>query len=573
MGRPPEPETIDVEPPRDPIRPDRGYRVGARIGPGDAGRARLAGSIAVGVVLAGIAFAAVGPLLPAVPELVIAPAPTRSVPTPLPAVTALRMPVTTRAIPVYAGGLRWLDPTTGAISGDPYTSPRGNLFVDAEGRGLCVCLEIPWSQDRFVARVTLRRFSATGGELARTTLSVLESAKGLVSGEPIQVAAAISPDGRQLWIAHAVRADPAWQIGVDRVDLATLRVEASLDLDPVPVPSSDDAGVLESPSGWVTHRRSMVRASLRISPGGDRLAVLLVAFGRPGLDARLPPFQEARLVVDANLAPGSRVEVADRPHNAVDDPCDAELSGWATDRQFLTICRRPEGGGVQPFVRVEGPGDLAQEVAVGPPVGEWDAEWLLDARHGVLYRWSTLAHVFTRFDVVTLDTSSVAIDIASYGTDEAPADPTTWPEGPVGEWPWSSLTGADGLRNKARLAGSADGAVIYAIGFRSVPDDLWDDRIGSTGIWALDSRGGVLAHWVPTALYDQIGFTPGQERLVTVALPGSNGDGEPADWSTSLRLHDPRSGEVDLILGDVQEPSGFVPALLPSNLPGDIAGL
>ena len=570
MGRRPEPETIDVDPPRDPIRPDRGYRVGARIGPAEAGRARLAGSIAVGIVLVGVAFAAVGPLLPVAPEPVIAPVATRSLPTPLPAVTVLRTPATTRAIPVYAGGLRWLDTASGSMSGDPYTSPRSGLFVDPEGRGLCVCLEVPWSQDQLIARVTLRRFSTSGEELGRATLFELASAEGIVSGAPIQVDAAISPDGHTVWIVHSVRAETSWQIRLDRVDLATFRVEASLDLGAVPVPPSDEAGVLESRGGWVTHRRSMLRASLRISPDGERLAVLLFVFGRPGLDPRLPPFQAARLVVDASLAPGTVVEVATGPHDAMNDLCDAELSGWASDRLFVTVCRRQQGAGVQPLVLIEGPGEPAEEVAVGPPVGEWDVAWLLDARRGVLYRWSGLAHVFTRLDVASRAASTVAVDFEG-GTPDALA---AWPPTPVadGVSPWGSLTGADPVGFRARMTGSADGSVLYAIGFRSVQDDLRDDLIASTGIWALDPRGRLVAHWAPAALYDEIGFTPGYERLVTLALPGSDGDGEPADWSTSLRLHDPRSGELELILGDVEESSGFVPTLMPSNVQRGIAG-
>jgi hypothetical protein len=566
MGRRPEPESVDVEPPRDPIRPDHGYRVGARIVAGGAGRARLAGSIAAGIVLAGILFAAVGPFLPVVPELPVAPAPTRSVATPLPAVTVIRAPATTRPVPVYAGGLRWLDPASGSMSGDAYTSPRGRLFVDSEGRGLCVCLEIPWSQDRLVARVTVRRFSGSGVEVERATLSELASADGVVSGDSIQVDAAMSPDGRHLWIVHAVRAATAWQVGLDRVDVATLRVETSLDLPAVPVPGSDDAGVLESPGGWITHRRSLVRATLRISPGGDRLAVLLVAFGRPGLDPQLPRYQTARLVVDASLAPGTAVEVAVPAHDASHDQCDADLSGWATNRHFVTICSRSAGEGIQPFVRIEAPG--SRDVDVGPPVGSPDAEWLLDAQRGVLYRWSPLAHVFTRLHVPTESMATLVLD----ATRTAAGDLARWPAQTRGEVPWAPLAGTE-LPPAARLAGSADGSLIYALGFRSVADDLRDDRIASTGIWAFDTQGmELVAHWAPAALYDQIGFTPGRERLVTLALPGTDGEGEPADWSTSVRFHDPRSGEAGVILGDVLESSGFVPLLLPPNVQGAIAG-
>jgi hypothetical protein len=439
--------------------------------------------------------------------------------------------------------------------------------VDAEGRGLCVCLEIPWSQDRFVVRVTLRRFSATGVEVARATLSELASADGVISGEPVQVDAAISPDGRELWIVRTVRAAASWQIGLDRVDLATLQVVASMELDPVLVPPPDDDGVLATADGWLTHRRSIVRASLRISPDGERLAVLLVAFGRPGLDPELPRYQTARIVVDATLATGTVAEVAALPRDASTDSCDIELSAWATNRHFITICSRPEGDGVQPFVRIETP--RLHEVDVGPPVGTRDAEWLLDAGRRVLYRWSPRAHVFTRLHVPTESTSTLAIDVVQTGI------------GALASWPgsvdvlthWAPLAGPEQLYRPARMAGSADGTVIYALGFRSVADDIRDDRIASTGIWAFDAqRAELIAHWVPEALYDQIGFVPGREQLVTLGLPGSDAEGAPADWSTSVRFHDPRSGELLEVLGDVVEPSGYVPAIITPNAPRGIAG-
>lgn len=568
MGRRPEPETIDVDPPREPIRPDQGYRVGARIAVGDAGRTRLAGVIAAGIVLAGIAFAAIGPLLPAIPELPVAPAPSRTIATALPDVSVLRPPGPDRLLPVYAGGLRWLDPRTGLMSGDPYTAARTGLFVDMEGHGLCVCLEIPWSQDQIVTRVTLRRYSAAGEEIGRVTLDELVSVKRGVSGDAIQVDAAIAPDGRHLWIVHAVRAAQSWEIGLDRVDLATLEVEASLALDAIPAPRLDDSAVIDSPAGWITRRESAVRASLRVSPDGSKLAVLVSVRSDPRAGPRVPPYQEARFDVGSDLEEAT-VATAVPVHDASEDRCDAELSGWATNRHFVTICSRPEGEGIQPFVRIENPGDMTRDLAVGPPVGARDTEWLLDARSGVLHRWSSLAHVFTRLEVSTRAMTTLAIDRTRAGT----GDLGTWPAPNGGGAPWAPLTGADLLFRPVRLAGSADGTVIYALGFRSVADNIRDDGIASTGIWVFDAgRTELIAHWAPEALYDQIGFMPGWEQLVTLGRPGSDADGGQADWSTSLRFHDPRNGEVVEVLGDVSEPSGFVPAILAPNVPRGIAG-
>ncbi len=570
MGRRPEPETIDAGPPREPIRPDVGYRVGARISAGGAGRTRLAGAVAIGIVLAGIALAAIGRLLPAIPELPGASLSARPVATALPVVAVLRPPAPTRLLPIAAGGLRWLDPVNGSMSGDAYTAPRGGLFVDAEGHGLCVCLELPWAQDRLVTRVTLRRYSGSGEEVARVTLYELETIDRGVFGDPIQVEAAIAPDGRHLWIAHAVRAAGAWEIGIDRVDLASLSVDASRALDPIPVPGPEDQGLLgPTPAGWITHQKSAVALSLRVSPDGSRLAVLESVSSNPGVDARLPSYQQARLVVASDLAPDTVPDLAVPAHDASDDPCASELSAWATNRHFVMICSRPEGEGVQPFVRIETQKDLTRDVNAGPPVGSRDSAWLLDARQGVVYRWSSLAHVLTRLHVASGTVGTLAIDRTQVGA----GDMGTWPASSGSEPPWASLAGADLFLERARMVGSADGKVIYALGYRSVADDVRDDRIASTGIWVFDSdRTELVAHWAPTALYDQIAFSPGWERLVTLALPGSDGDGNAAEWSTSMRFHDPRSGQVVEVLGDVVEASGFVPTILVPNAPRGIAG-
>ena len=573
-GRPgqpqrPEPEAIDADAPRAPIRPDRGYRVGARISVGDAGRTRLAGGVALGIILTGIALAAIGPLLPQLPTIPIAPVPSRAVASPLPDVAILQPPATTRLVPVSAGGQRWLDPASGAMSGDAYTSPRGSMFVDSLGHGLCVCLEIPWSDGAQVTRVTLRRYSPAGEEVGRATLYELQAVDRRVQGPTIQVDAAISPDGAHLWIAHTVLGETAWEIGIDRIDLATMAVDAARVVDSIPVPASADDGVIGTPGGWATHARSDAWATIRVSPDGSRVAVLESVFTDPDLGPDVLPFQQQRLVVEGKLGEDAP-EVAVRAHDASSDACDSELFGWATDRHFVTICNRPEGDGVQPYVRIEDPADPTREVAVGPPVGTPDTEWLLDSRQGVLYRWSTLAHVFSRLDVTSGTMATLTLDQAPAGV----GDVGIWPAGGARNGsPWAPLAGPDVFVRPPRMVGSEDGTLIYALGYRSVPDALRDDRIASTGVWVFDtSRTELVARWAPTALYGEIGYAPGWERLMTLALPGVDGEGGQADWRTSLRFHDARTGAVTELLGDVQETSGFVPAILAPNAPGGIAG-
>ncbi|MEO7665360.1 MAG: hypothetical protein ABIV26_09560, partial [Candidatus Limnocylindrales bacterium] len=489
--------------------------------------------------------------------------------TPLPAIAEFGIGGPTRLLPVYGGGLRWLDPASGVMSGDAFTAPRSGLFLDAGGAAICVCVEQPWADDRLVTRVTLRRYAASGQEVARTTLYELESTLRGGFGDAIDVQAAIAPDGSHLWISHAVRQADRWDLGVDRIDVASMAVDVSLSLPPIQIPSGSGDSTLVTPDGWITHEKTVVRAGVRVSPDAARISVVLGAQGDPRAAAATPAFQAARYDIDSTLAPGSAIEVTTPPHDASDDPCDLELSAWATNRHFITICSRPDGSGTQPYVRIERAGDIVREVTVGPPVGARDTEWLLDAGEGALYRWSTLAHVFSRLDVADRTMSTLALDWSQAGT----GDVGTWPQRDDAQVSFGTLAGFDLVLRPPRMARSPDGSLVYALGYRGVADDLRDDRIASTGIWVLDARRAELvAHWAPDALYDEIGFTPGAERLVTIALAGVDANGVAADWSSSMRFHDPRTGTVDEVLGDVVDSSGFVPSLLVPNAPRGIAG-
>jgi hypothetical protein len=567
MDRRPESENIDVDPPREPIRPDAGYRVGARIIARDGGGTRLAAILALGIVLTGIAFAALGPR-PTVNDLPVGPNPSRSIATALPDIAILQPPAPTRRLPVYAGGLRWLDPAGGSMSGDPYTAPGRGLFVDADGHGLCVCLEVPWSQDELVNRVTIRRYSNSGEAISQVAIRELHSV-ARVFGDPISVQAAIEPNGRRLWIVHVVRDADAWTIGLDEVDLATLTVTASMDLDPIPVPTPGGDVLGPTPAGWFMEAASAVWAALRVSPDGSKLAVILSVSSDPGIDPRLPKYQEARLSVPSNLDPAIRPTVEVAAHDATTGECFSDLSAWATNRDFVTICGRPVGNQTQAYVRIAGADDALQLVDLGLPDDFNDTEWLLDADRGVIDLWTRAGHTLSRLDVATRSVTTAAVDPLRAGV----GDLTAWPVSARPSQPWAPLTGPDLGARPPAIVGSADGRLIYALGQQRVVAGSSADVIASTGIWVFDAEQATLvAHWRPEALYSQIGFAPGSGQLVTVAYPGADGDGQRTDWATSLRFHDPRSGAVTELLGNVEESSGFAPILIVPNVSGAIAG-
>jgi hypothetical protein len=117
-----------------------------------------------------------------------------------------------------------------------------------------------------------------------------------------------------------------------------------------------------------------------------------------------------------------------------------------------------------------------------------------------------------------------------------PGPPTTWSSG---------RPATDGPRARA-LVGSPDGRLLFAIGTGSDPGS-------SSGIWVFDTQTlQLLERWPALASYESVSLLEDGRWLAAIARPGVTASGGPADWGTSVTIHDTTTGRPVLRIGDLR---------------------
>ena len=497
-----------------------------------------------------------------------------ALPTALPRLGILGAPLPERPIPMLAGWLRWLDPRTGEFQGDPLPADLADqtlTFADAAGNVVQVCTTQATRGGSLVVSVDICAYDADGRQRTHVPVTALRPdplprLDGEVGGAPFAIDADVDRRGRWLWIASSVHLPDGWDVSVHRVDLAAMTPAGSRQLRFIPT-TAPPAGPLDRK--WHVANSSTVRPVVRASPDGSRLSVTITEMLAPGVSVGL--LQQERMTFDASLESSLPLDVVFAVGTPSDIACDASRAGWATDHHYLTLCRFSEtNGDVQPFVRIESPLYLTRDVAIGPliPAADQtvdDSAWLLDANRGVLHRWSFLHHTITTFDVETRAGTTVALDLSG-----PPPQTGDWPRSVPGSGPmvWTSLDGGAVASSSAlRLAGSADGTVLYALGI--VPVDYGGFvQLGST-VAVIDARTDrLVARWDSPGPADQLALAPGGGPLIEFATPrlpqaSPTRRGPVLDWTTQAWFVDQRTGTPLEVLGELHGPGATIPVLLP----------
>jgi len=553
-----EQDELDAEDPfASPYR-ETGYRIGVRFEGQPSRRPRLVATLTGAAIVIAIGLGIIGPGLQGTATQPV----TEALPTVDEGVIPTRLPVLTVAtagspgerFPVLSGGLRWLDAGTGSMSGQSTVwGGSGWIFAGSDATALCVCYDSPWSQDGTVERVTVVRYDAGGHETSRTVAEELAST--LRSWDAILRDVAVAPDRAALYLAAAIRDNDGWAVSLDTIDLDRAAAGAGakrLDLGRV---ADQSTGVI------------MGDPTVRVSPDGRRIRVSVHYAPRRSVDIQMPWTEQVWLVdLDASGGPAVR----QLPDRATNDPgrCDGEA--WATNTEYVVLCRQTVGDSRRPVVRVEDVDGTQVEHQLGDAIGRDDLDWLVDAAAGVVYRWSRYSHALARLDVRTGDV--VSRSLGSSADEIAAVQPAggPWPDsrggGPAS---WAQLLPASSLGHP-RLVGSRDGSLLYAIGMRSTTGDLSSGPLqASTGIWVFDARTlALLARWPSAAMYDEIGLTPDGRYVLAAGLEGVTADGRVADWASSLTFHDALSGSIAEQIGDIVGPEGFpVTFLVPGRIP------
>ena len=537
---------------------ETGYRIGVRFEGQPSRRPRLVATLTAAAIVIAIGLGIIGPGLQGtavepIPEAVPS-ADRAAVPTRLPALTLAAAGAPDVRFPVLSGGLRWLDAGTGSTSGQSTVlGGSGWIFAGTDGAALCVCYDSPWSQEGTVERVTVVRYDASGHETSRTVAEELSSS--FRSWDAILRDVAVAPDRAALYVAAAIRDNDGWAISLDTIDLdRAARGDAATRLDLGRVANPPTGAIMGDPT-------------VRVSPDGRRIHVSVHYAPRRSIDLQTPWTEQVWLI---DLAGGGGPVVRQLPDRATDDPgrCDGEA--WATNSQYVVLCRQTVGDARMPVARVEDVDGSQVEHQVGDAIGRDDLDWLVDSAAGMVYRWSRFSHAIARLDVTTGNV--VSRSLGASADEIAAVQPASgpWPDSRGnGAASWAQLTPASSLGHP-RLVGSRDGSLLYAIGMRSTAGELSSGPLqASTGIWVFEARTlALLARWPAAAMYDEIGLTPDGRFVLAAGLEGVTADGRVADWASSLTFHDALGGSVAEQIGDIVGPEGFpVTFLVPGRIP------
>ncbi|HYN70392.1 MAG TPA: hypothetical protein VEX41_09300, partial [Candidatus Eisenbacteria bacterium] len=485
-----EQDELDAQDPFAPGARETGYRIGVRFESRPSRRPRLAATLTGAALVIAIGLGIVGPGLQGTNvQRIDEPKPSverAAIPTRLPALTVADAGAPDVAFPVLSGGLRWLDPRTGSMSGQSTVwGGSGWIFAGTDGTALCVCYDQPWSEDGTVQRVTIVRYDAAGHETSRDVAAELTSPSR--SWDAILRDVAVAPDRGALYMAAAIRDSDGWAVSLDTIDLDRLAdVDlkfSSLDLGRVAVPAT--GAILSEPT-------------VRVSPDGRRIRVSVQYAPRRSIDPEAPWTEQVWLVdLQADGGPAVR-QLADR---ATADPgrCDGEA--WASNTDYVVLCRQTVGDARAPIARVEDVDGSRLEHQVGDAMGRDDLDWLVDSTAGIVYRWSRFSHALARLDVRTGDVLSRTLAGSADEIDAVQPAGAPWPnESGDRRAVWAQLLPATALGHP-RFVGSRDGSILYAIGMRSTAGELLSGPLpASTGVWVFEARTlALLARWPAVA--------------------------------------------------------------------------
>ncbi|HZM74016.1 MAG TPA: hypothetical protein VFC71_11640 [Candidatus Polarisedimenticolia bacterium] len=514
--------------------PPRGYRAGARVESGGE-RAAFVTLITGAVLLVAVGVAVFDPVIPGpsvAPDLNASPGPTPRLAATLPPLQIADVGAPSQPLAMLAGGLRWLDPRTGRLSGTPYEAFEGAPFINPDGSLLCLCIERPWQQHGATARVAVVRSSGPDEASERTEVVTLETAVDDRFGSSISFETALSPDRSTFFVSTLVRQEAGYEAALLAVDATSGLIRARTE---IPLPAGEGGPPF---------------ATLRVAPvGAVRLTIWSTPIG-----------QEPDRVWAAHAF---EVPTSDAGFGApaVVPPIDAATSGpvcfgeaYVGPSLYGGLCTLPD----DPFastslVTAAAAGSSRLIGLPGSLTGRFDAA--IDAAGSRVFLWSPATQTLVRVDART-----GAVVSRTYPTNSADAPHLTLPDPGPATVVWSRFSGAQDVYTHSTIVGSADGALMYAIGGSE------DDSSGlrpSSGVLVIDtSTLDLLDAWAPTAYYNDIAATADDTYLVGLGLGGVDTLGQPARWQDSITYHRLRDGKVVEVIGAVDGLRGWTPVLL-----------
>lgn len=543
-------------------------RIGGSGGPGRSGRGRRRAPLILVIVLA-VAIPTVawaGPRIEWRPEVDLSflrptptpvpsptPRPTReptpAPPTPLPAITIGVGPHPTEPFPVDVGGLRLADPATGELG--PLLGLRGDtdaIFTSEEGDGWwCVCFARVSGADRETATVEIRRVDPSGGVTFRRVIgNYLSTAKPPAQDFYNRFDLEVSSDQRTAYLSSATRTDDQWAMAVEAIDLATGTIVGRTELGNVTMPPIPGP---TPPPDQGTYENYFAGPFMRLSPDGRRMLVWawVEAYSSTGEQQTTIPLGWL-IDVDSASADGA----VGRPA-PVSEAFAGRLRGcywitWTTDDELAAICwPTDQSGSTVGLVVLDPNGTERGHVDLPSAMNSWLTDPALDRANRLVYLWMPNAHTLQRVD---LDTRRI---------DELKVDPKATVNGPSGSAPggsgsgvrpeWGTFTSDLRLYYGPQLLPEPGGSRLFALGILPEEGNARRNPV-SSGIWVFDATGFSLSdRWGAVAAYGTIGLSRDGRWLLAAGAPGTDEQGNQADWQASITVHDVSDGRPALQLG------------------------
>ena len=436
---------------------------------------------------------------------------------------------------VEADQIRWLRLGSARIADQAVAQPSDDLVLQTEGWGtVCLCWQAPGTESGDPRALDLVRLRGDLSEISRKTVMVVNGlAMDGRANAPLQVALAPSPDGRFAYLVRAVRSATQWQVSLDRIDLVSGAVAGSVDL--VALQQRDRSVVL-----------TVEPPTVRVAPDGRHV---LVMAGTQRLTSMGPVSSTRRAwivsVGGSDLGAVTPVdEIADAAARISEGPC--AWIAFVSPTIIARGCRYLDDSGASSFeIRRTDIAGVSLHPIVGDPSAPTSEQVLIDVSRGIAYAWDPAGLRLLAADLVhggwvtaappSQDRDNpvaIAVDVAR----PAQEPDITWSDGRSASGPSVART----------LAGSPDGRLLFAVGTGSTD-------MSSSGVWVFDSQTlKLVERWPALSSYESITTFEHGDWLAAIGRPGVTATGGPADWGTSVTVHDTTTGQPVLRIGDLK---------------------
>jgi hypothetical protein len=427
------------------------------------------------------------------------------------------------------------------------------VFTSADGNGWwCVCFNRVQGSGSETTWVEIRRVDGSGQTTAGQVIGEYTSTASPPGSDfYTRFDLEIAPDGRTAYLASATRSADDWAIAVETVDLESGAVSGRVDLGslnvallPGPTPPPDQ-GVYEN---------YLAGPSIRLSPDDRRLLVWAWVDAYSWTDEQGESTPKAWTIdLDergGGLANGREVPLAE---DGADRLRQCGWVAWTTSDEIAAVCwPRDQATQTLNAATLRADGSEVRRSEVSWDTESWFADAVLDLANRAVYLWQPSSHVLQRVDLDTGRTDRLVVD--PQATSGGTGGSGTGPGGATSRMPPDWVTFGSDLRlyNTPQVIPEPGGNRLFALGM--IPGDrgYGGPNFASTGIWVFDGRAfALIDRWTALAAYGSIGLSDDGRWLMAAGQPGADADGNPANWGSSLTIHDTVDGRPALQLGSL----------------------